>query len=1112
MAVRVQSPLLTVSIAFMACFPNVVAGADVPDARGSKVENQRIDIRFNPAPQPHTQSFTAAVKVSFQLANAGDTEDTSLRKFPMAAPRQWRLLPTRPSSTKLFVDGKPIPFKIEKLEPQADRQSHDGPSPEQRKQWADRIEAWIATDAELHRLIKRYRELAAVQSELSTLNNSFEDAVEKHLIHKELDSAALSVANNSPTFTYLVWLMPEVNPTLRIDGAFKRWKYISILNEYDPDVYRPYEEEWRKQADQWFASKPDLGPLVPKLRAAWKTMRDGQALLSGPITRHLHDVSGLSLEDTLRFKGFLQAGGSVPPVALVRSMFPDIRKSLDEQAKSQSKTLVGWGFQESTMSPFTGRLMSAAGHDRPFFKWRDETVLAALGEDPVVGDKESHRDSRPSLEPRLVSFVAPIPPQGKVAVSIEYEAQVAPMADPRSATFSFGAPQELTAVFHPAENTAVSVTIPEDNLQPIISPAPKTIEVLDDGGRRFETTLSSKQSELHLMLVQFNRFGNAFAGHFSMGGETDAADIERLIAVTDNKTVRPLLMASLSSMWLQRGNLWEAHQLRTTLEREHADFNGCLKIAFGDFRAKEAQQLADWVDAKSMSPRIETKHDERQFEAEHHGKLPPPALKELAARVQRLDTSKLDVEEKLTRHFILCQAGNQSAQQLKALLKLAEEHPEQALVSLRLLRLLSIEKSVTLPYVLKQIDPDLRAKVRARKLTTSSFEWTRQNAAYSALRTFRSAASAGRIIRFIQSTDEGLMVQGAIDAISRLSLPQHFDELAKLADKVAAASHSAFVQYLNLMLRSDKQKAVPLLDDLRKRHPKLAHYILRAHGRAGQRVELPRAIAIYAKSDDINGELTTAVSTLHDLAEPADIARLKYRKGLPEWMGERLVNVIRTKGGDSAAFPFVEAYYREHVQDKKRHNHLTCVAAFERIGDKRAILYLREIVNSTERKADAAQAIGRLTLDRQIPRISWQQDVIGQSMQTIFSLTSTEQAKNAAWAEMLKDQRSGFQRLMRHGPLHTAIHDQSPLQWSKSDRENLLFVRRFGDVAATELLQASDGCVLERRYQLARVLEILLPESRSQLESTASDSNADGDRRATAKLALELHDRQPHGE
>jgi len=268
-------------------------------------------------------------------------------------------------------------------------------------------------------------------------------------------------------------------------------------------------------------------------------------------------------------------------------------------------------------------------------------------------------------------------------------------------------------------------------------------------------------------------------------------------------------------------------------------------------------------------------------------------------------------------------------------------------------------------------------------------------------------------------------------------------------------------------------------------------------------MELPKAISIYQTSTDIKGELASAVSLLIDLADPKDIAELRYRLGLPSWMNERLVSVIRFKGGDKSVYPFVEAYYQEFARGRKAHNHLTCVAAFERIGDRRAIPHLREILKTTERKHDASHAIGNLLLDRRVKRDRYVNNQIDVHVQTIARTDSTDESRAAAWEVLLSDRDASVKRMLEFGPLRSAIEDSRP-DWSEEDRANVAFISRFGDVAALHLLKASDGCSLERRYRIAQVLEILLPDSRPVIQAASEDESADEDRRHTARLALKI--------
>jgi len=318
--------------------------------------------------------------------------------------------------------------------------------------------------------------------------------------------------------------------------------------------------------------------------------------------------------------------------------------------------------------------------------------------------------------------------------------------------------------------------------------------------------------------------------------------------------------------------------------------------------------------------------------------------------------------------------------------------------------------------------------------------------------------------------------------------------------------HSPYF-YLELLIRSDRQKAIPLLSDLRTRHPKYANQIMECLKRHGYTVELAKAISLYHTSEDIEGDVQSAIAVLQEIAKPEDIATLKYRRNLPAWMNEHLVSVIRFQGGGKSVYPFVEAYYQEHVQGKKAHNHLTCVKAFVQTGERRAIPYLREIFETTERKEDASEAIGQLLLKRRVIQ-KQNNSLIDKQIAILFRKDSLKEPHSVAWEILLADQDASVRRLLHSYSLSRIIgHSQTP-PWSAKDRVRFAVLARFGDVATRQLLQASNGCSLQRRYGIANLLEQMLSASRSLIVATAQDESADEDRRRTAQLALENFDRR----
>jgi hypothetical protein len=1078
-----------------------IASEDSPSE--VRIEKGRVDLTLTASEKQY--ALPAKVRVSLLLRNAADKRDTARRVFPIAAPQMMRFPQPETPWCRVTVNDISVNFET-KLVIDPAEQTRAWPNGEQALAWSKRLEDWFANDEELMKLVKRFRELASVQQEMSELTETFEKRVKRHLIHDDLDYEALTVANGGPNFHYLVRLMPEVEPAYRIDGKFQRWEYLSLLSDGNPEVYRPYEKEWREKADKWFASKPDLVLLVPKLRELWGSFRESRKLLEGPILKHLHDVNGLSLPVADQVQSFIERGSNRPPTALLRMIFPDIDALLKKQSTAHSKRLRDRGFDESIVSPFTGKLMPSSSMPMPYQRTlrNDETVLAELGR-PKKKTSFVQRNREPLIAPMLISFEAPLEPKSAATVVIEYDTALLPMQHPASSSLTFGS-EEVMAVFPSPRHVPFSVTCPA-GFQPVIAPDPRVVASLKNGARRFDGQLNGEQSMLHVAVVNFAKDPRSWTSRFPESDLRSQKDIQVLIDKVGNMTVRPLLMTSLYATLLQKGEPWNAEQLSLQIRTDHSDFGGLLDSLPGRlYQAREAKKLHEWVTQKAKSPHIKTKEDLNRFNelsGNDSQELTAAALAALANRVGRLKEDSLTLQEKMGRHFILCQAGVDTQKNLSALLELAEANPREAHASLNLIQYLTIEKPSALPFVIRQIDLELRAKARAGKVKTDGFEWIRQNHAYYAMGTFRSPKTAKQLIEFIHSTDDRLLVQGAITALGHMTLPDQFDELTGIADRIAASSGSGYIKYLDLLMRSDRDRAVPFLATLRKRHPKLAGYVMRSLSQSRIRMALPQAIEVYRTSKDVKGQLGTAISVIEDLAEPKDIAALEYRKGLPDWMNERLVSVIRSKGGDKSVFPFVEAYYKEFVQGKKKQHHLTCVKAFERIGDRRAIPYLREIFKTTERKRDAAEALGRLLLDRQIKRERIVDNSIDQNIRAITEPNQPDEKRAAAWKELLKTPEKSFDRVMVYSVVRSALED-SHSEWDEDDAARCSFLSGFGDVAAARLLGESDGCSLHERYRIAQLLTLLLPGSNKLIQKTADDETADSDRRLTAQLALKL--------
>ncbi|PHR95943.1 MAG: hypothetical protein COA78_29365 [Blastopirellula sp.] len=1063
------------------------------------------------------RALKASVRVSYELHNTSDKPENVTRLFPVSAP----IRGFGPHiECRVLVNGVSVQSETKPV-----IEDPGGLIPgfrylENWVEWKSRIESWIEQDAELDAMVTKYRKLRTDNRDYADLIEEFNTRIKKHLIHvSDNKYVALDFAKGRTSISHLIRLMPEVDPKYRIDEPYKRWQYVSLLNTSYKHDFSLYENEWRDQAEEWFASKPDLAELIPKLRKATVRFDKSQELVHGPIFKHVHDKRGLSLPMSLQFKSYIQTSSSrtaYPSQSLMRTIYPAIDQYLNAKAKETSKKIAHWGFNELSLSPFTGKLMmnESTRHRLTYNFKTDPTVLDELGR-PQQTDPLRHQQALQRYEPVLVSFDAPLQANSHSKIVIEYDINMGSLVHPGSATLSFFI-TELSAVFPTQQDVEVTVTTPE-KVQPIIAPAPHQVTVLEDGRCRFETRLTQDATMLHLIPVNFNVFADAYNFSVYGHGSRDNTDLKTIIDKTTNLTVRPLLKNALLSYYFRKQQYWKAHQIALEIQREHPDFStkydSLQRPQFIVQDVEMSNELCEWMKSKFKSPRIAIDSDFGRLgvlRSTGVKSLEPDEIQELSQRVSTLDIATLDSQERMGRLFILCMTNVDTETNLAELLQLAEENPDQIVESLKMIRSLTIDKSMAIPFVLDQFDPEVPENFRTRKITTLSIEWQRRQAAYYALRSFRSPQGAKHLIDFIKSTEDSLFIQGAMAALSHMTLPEHFEELASISDQVAEISVSGIRDYMTVLYQSNPTKAVPLLSDLRSKYPKKASNITSFLNRQNPPQEkdtskdLKLAKIAYQNSEDIKVELATAIKVLSKHAEPTDIAELKYRHKLPEWMNERLVSVIRFKGGDQSVFPFIEAYYLEMIQEKKTLRIWTCVEPFAMTGDKRAIPYLREIITNTERKTEAANAIGDILYPHPI-KITISNDVLANHARAIFRMDLPEEERAKSLEYLLKDPEESVEWMLHHGRVSSAFSGSS-IRWSEEERQHYLILNRFGQEPTRQILERSEGCSLEDRYSIARLLETLLPSSIEMIKAAAVDELGDDDRRRTAILALQISD------
>lgn len=1084
------------------------------------VEKPRVEVTFT----AHQSVLNAQVRATCRITNSGGSADTAGRWFPLGLTMQHFAQENPAAALRVLVDGEPVEVTLKRVFEAPDENQfaiarHDpaAPTSSDFEEWNKRLLDWATADPELSGLMFGVSTSRQDRDALNAINSKFKERVKKHLIHEDLTYIAVQVACGD--HSSLLRFMPEIDPTLRADIEFQRRKYISFLEGGDQSRFDPFHAQWQKQADEWFQSKPDLAELLPELRSRWQTHRKRSALINGPLVTYLHDRRGLSLgvaQDVARWTSnghvsFSQAS----PARFLQEMFPDLDDKRLAAKAERDKRLRRLGFDRKIVSSTTGELFTGTAAPPPRTShWRDQTVERILSGDAgdKVEDRTWGRMSEVPFLPSLLTFDAPLEPGASADITIEYTVPVSPLSAGMQASYRPG-PRglpELQCALPPAWKrlpTDVEISVPPQFLA-VVSPSPDSTTA-NNSGTVYTSRLTTPDANPHVVPVPgYNTWLMRISPGF-MGPNASRDEITKLASAVRNESVRPLMLALQYRDLMTIPNRWRARQLAQLVAEKYPASPDITKQRELHPSANDMDKVCAWIEKKSKSPQLDfgralfdRPEDHTRLINENasgnYRVLSSAELTELGELLRQQDESKLSLPERVGRHCLLCQAGIDRKKNLQSMLDLGDRHPEVVVSVLNCIAAMSVEKSEAVRFVIRQIDPrqhlnrDLRGDNPAR-LQQMSANW--------ALQSFRSPKAALPLIAFTGTTEDPLLIQSTMRSLSRMATPELFNDLAGIADRLAGSRGVLSQQYIDLLGRCDRPRALLVLPQLRQQFPESSSVISAVLAQLGDRRELDAAIKAYETGEREVAQ--NASNVLQNLATPDDIATLKYRSGLPHWCNEQLVFVIRLHGGPPEAFDFVERYYHEFVRGKPKFQYMTCIAAFTVIGDKRALPHLREILTNTERKSDAAQAIGTLQLGlRRSPSAPIiKSDNLHSSISRLMNGDSNNARREADWKLVLTDPEVTMQSIMQR-EIRWSIGLNNNGAMSARDLRRFAFLTRFGELPARSLLEASRGCSLPERYQFAQILSLLSVNTLPLIRSSAFDADADESERRTALLAL----------
>ena len=1045
------------------------------------IQNPKIEVSVKPA-EP---GWIASVQIEYQLR--GGPSHKAAQAFPIPRP-----LFTAPNQAahQIWVDGKLVPSETVLLDTSSPSglgvgRGHPMRTNGEPKHWKPMMADWIASDPALQQMVNQHAKLVQRAAGYNEAFRAFEDRVKEHLIHKDLWTAALYVAQGDTYPSYLVSLIPEVDPTLRIDRNYQRWQYISLL-ESSSRRYQPYYEQWRKQANDWLESKANLAELLPALRTGYSSNKAAKELLQTSILKHLHDERGLSLQTSLDVASYIDSRSrqqDAVPEFLARSLFPTVRKSLDDAAEQQKREFKAWGYDLSQVSRITGNLCDQRFDlTRIYSGDHEPTVAQALGRTLA---EDTGRHNHPAVVPYQTTFQVPLADGETADIRIQYDLTFGSLPHPMESRLPMHS--ELIVPFPPLDqkvsDVPVTITI-QKPVYTIVSPPQDSIKIHADKSRTIQTHLTAKMPTLHLCLFR------DLEGHVQrvrMGVGPSLQDIQELQSKIQNPSALALLKAVVCR---QRSNtdLWAAAKMAERATKDHPELGEPWELMQPN-DAKRLKELQQWIDTKAVDPAF-TEEDWKHQGSENH--LPASVAKELAERAKGLDASKLNLAQQAGRLFISCEAGIDYDRNLAELVGIGVQDTDSVLTVLTLIKQLSKPKTDAIAFVL---DQQKNGSHRDHRIVAAH-----------ALRTFRSADSAKHLVGIAATATDAILIQVIFGVLKDSATRQLFESLVVLDQVAESASESAFISYLDSMLRSNRKLAIPRLKELFAKYPKHQSIILDRWSDAvgstqvaDQKAEVLRlAIRRYNTSDDPG----SAAGVISDLATPTELGELSYRKSLKRWENESIVRAIASRG-DKSAYGFVESFYHEFVKGVPDLNHDSCVKAFQQVGDPKASPLLREIVSSTKQIGSVATALGYLSLNRTLPAQRYQEHPLDQWLQVAVDRNRSAEERRDAVTKLLADRPAAAQRLVHHSPLRHELAEPEA-KWRHGYGEKYGVLAPLGDAVVQELLGASDDCSLQQRYYIANLLQVFLPASNDRIESVAAKETVNSDRRLTAKLAIQL--------
>ncbi len=780
----------------------------------------------------------------------------------------------------------------------------------------------------------------------------FQATVKPHLINPDLGYSFYSFVADEDPRSAIIKIIPEIDPSLRVEVKPGTQKYISVLDENHPERYQAYFPRWSAQIQDWIAARPDVAKAAKQVIAYHEKYRQYQVARENLIT-FLQQTARMPQLIAERYVAFTEDDSASWVLEVILSYLkPEVKEEVTpryQRLQTQFDALRGQIGSGRVLCSLTGELYDpeanrflARGGLAQFPENRHPLQIQAArlgGLAGVLGYED--------LEPKVLAYQIELAPFQTSVLSAEYILELS--AGSQTELFSGQFVYQLTTptAWQRLGPIEFRVRIP-NSLFPIFQ-SETVASVAEKDSTLFTIPVSTSDTHVHFnVLEKDNQFWTL---------EPNQENLELLrtgLGRVHHPQVRLVLEAAIVSIIARMEKPFTAWEQWLALKKENPTHPAGYLSFEDENEIKQLGEAFEDMETFLKSPHIEIADDKGFLDEDLEADWREVFVPKLVARQKE----KLTPVESLHLAVVMCHLGVEPEKNLAQVVALAGQSREMAREALAALNEIEIDKSAQLEFFLQflQREPE-KCDELAQEL--------HQLASYN-LPDMHHPSVAGRLIDVYLQTLESDVQARILEAILSIKPVVPFEQLMRLqlSDEIG---ETIWGQYVAALAESDPERARTVLRKWFISRPKQKFILLKQLALLGDpliRESVIKELEV-TRDDHARREL---VSITRAFGDPTLLLLLKFNPRLEPWMEAALLDLIPKGTADPRLFNWVETQFQNADLNRRRELLIPYLRVFQKLRDRRALPYLYSMLEMGQHQEDIAKVIGEIVLDKTLPR------------------------------------------------------------------------------------------------------------------------------------------------